>query len=219
VSVVRAEKTAPFLAWPGLNHYIFCNLVGLGWTLVFYVIYGGASYLTGLHSFRLKCDFPFEQMIPFVPQMSLPYIMLFPAMALSAFIIRERRAYWRYARSLTVQLMIAAVFFILIPMRDGYTDIEPTGAFANVFRFADFINLNHNNVPSLHVAFAVTTAYTFASYTNGVITKIFIASFCALIAVSAVLTHQHNLVDVITGYLLARMVNGRMQQSTGRALC
>jgi len=99
-------------------------------------------------------------------------------------------------------------------MRDGYTDIEPTGAFANVFRFADFINLNHNNVPSLHVAFAVTTAYTFASYTNGLIIKIFIASFCALIVVSAVLTHQHNLVDVITGYLLARMVNGRMQQST-----
>ena len=111
--------------------------------------------------------------------------------------------------------MIAAVIFILIPMQDGFTEVEPTGAFANVFRFADFINLNHNHAPSLHVAFAVTTAYTFASYANEVITKIFIASFCALVVVSTVLTHQHHLVDVIAGFLLARVVSRRKQQSKG----
>jgi len=206
VSIVKADKTTPFLAWPGLNYYIFCNLVGLGSLLVFIIFYGGASYLTGLHSFRLRCDFPFEQMIPFVPMMSLPYSMLPPAMMLSSFIIRERRAYWNYVRCLGIQLVIAAAFFILLPTRDGYSEIEPTGAFANVFRFADFLNLDHNNVPSLHVAFAVTTAYTFVSYANTAITKIFINFFCLLIVISTVLTHQHNLVDVIAGYFLARLV-------------
>jgi membrane-associated phospholipid phosphatase len=163
-----------------------------------------------LHSFRLRCDFPFEQKIPFVPEMSLAYLCLMPAMQLSPFVIRERRAYLRFARALWIQSLVAGGFFLLLPARDGFAAIEASGPLAGLFRFVDLINLDHNNVPSLHVAFAVTTARAYSAYARGRAAKGIIAGLGGLVVASTLLTHQHNLVDVITGYILARVVGDRL---------
>lgn len=197
---------APFIAWPGWNHLGFTIAIGLVWSLLFYAVYGGAAHLTGLHSFRLTFDLPFEQHIPFVPGMALAYLALFPAMMLSPFIIRERPAYWNYARVLAIETLIAGACFLVLPARDGFPVPDPQGPLAELFRLADLVNLEHNNVPSLHVAFAVTTARIYASYSGNSPIRATIAALCGLVVISTLLTHQHNLADIITGYLLAHVV-------------
>jgi len=209
--MTRADhgSSSPFLAWPGWRHLRFALVVGVLWTMMFYAVYGGASFLTAQHSFRLRCDFPFEQIIPFVPAMSLAYLFLLGAMALSPFVIRERRAYLHYALVLTLELLVAGFFFVLLPTRSGFDAPVPQGPFAGVFRLAHFLNLGHNNLPSIHVAFAVTTARTYASRTREKRIQWGLAGLAGLVVASTVLTHQHHLVDVIMGYFLAVVVESR----------
>ncbi len=192
-----------FIAWPGWKHLGFAILVGLGWTLAFYVLYGGASFITGLHTHRLRVDFPFEQNIPFVPGMSLAYIFLIPALQLSPFVIRERAAYLRFARLLVYELMVAAVIFVLLPVGNGFPKPDPSGLFKTVFQLADYLNLEHNHVPSMHVAFAVTVGRVYSTYVRGMVGKAIVGCCSALIVVATVLTHQHHLVDVVAGCVLA----------------
>lgn len=198
------SATAPaFIAWPGWKHLGFATLVGLGWTLAFYVLYGGASFITGLHQYRLRVDFSFEQNIPFVPAMALAYIFLIPALQLSPFIIRERAAYLRFARLLVYELMAAAVIFVILPVGNSFPKPDPSGLFKTVFQLADYLNLEHNHVPSMHVAFAVTVGQVYSTYVRGMVGKAIIGCFSALIVVATVLTHQHHLVDVVAGCVLA----------------
>jgi len=207
------KATTNFLAWPGWRHLGYTIAVGTGWTLIFYLVYGTASWLTDQHNFRLFCDLPFETKLPMVTAMSVVYLGLFPLMMLSPFIIRERRAYWNYARALTIELLIAAVFFIFLPIKLRFPTPKPEGVFAGVFRFANAINLEHNNVPSLHVAFALTTAVAFFSRTRNNWVRSIIVTGCLAVAASTVLTHQHHIVDAIAGAVLAWQVCRRVFRS------
>ena len=200
------HRNSPFLAWPGWRHLGYTILVGTLWSGLFYLVYGSASWLTDQHEFRFVCDLPYETEIPLITSMAIPYLGLFPLMMLSPFIIRERHAYWNYARILSIELFIAAMFFVFVPIRIRFPRPDPDGPFTDLYRFADTINLEHNNLPSLHVAFAVTTAMMFGSYTQNTAIRWLIVLCCLVIAASTVFTHQHHIVDAIAGYILAHLV-------------
>jgi len=88
--------------------------------------------------------------------------------------------------------------------------ISPTfnhtlGIWRGMFRFADRLNLDYNLVPSLHVALSIVCIELFASHANFT-GKCFLRAWGVLIAAATVLTHQHHLVDALTGFLLALAV-------------
>ena len=61
--------------------------------------------------------------------------------------------------------------------------------------------LRHNYLPSLHVAFTVIAASSYASRAH-TLGRILLGVWSAAILVSTLLTHQHYLLDVVTGSLL-----------------
>jgi membrane-associated phospholipid phosphatase len=195
----------PLLAWPGIDDLRETLPLSALFVLIFYVFYGTASVVTGLHDVRLHIHFHFEQYLPFVPAFALVYLSLNVMLALAPFILRTRQAFLPLFLTMSVETILASLCFVLLPVADGDTPVLASGFWGNVFLFADVVNLDYNNIPSLHVAFAFTAALAFRQRCGPVGTMLFY-SWAVTIALSTLLTHQHNILDVITGIALAGIV-------------
>jgi hypothetical protein len=71
-----------------------------------------------------------------------------------------------------------------------------------LFQVADVLNLERNDMPSLHVAFAFTLAAAFSART-GRAGGVVLFAWAVATALSTLLTRQHNLLDVAGGLMLA----------------
>jgi membrane-associated phospholipid phosphatase len=198
---VRAE---PFLAWPGWDHLRYAGLLSSMNALWFAFIYAGADYLTGLRSFRVPVYFPAELAIPFVPAMTVFYMSLYFYLLLAPFILRTAREFRALVITLAIMIFFSGIGFLLFPADLAFAPPQESdlGIWAGMFHFADWLNLTYNLVPSLHVAFAVACAAVLSSHAQ-IAGKVLLWLWAAMIAASTVLIHQHHLLDVATGWLLA----------------
>ena len=78
------------------------------------------------------------------------------------------------------------------------------GIWAPLFRFADSLNLTYNLLPSLHVGLAVVCVAAFATRAERAL-RALLWTWAAAVTLSTLLTHQHHVVDVLTGWGLALM--------------
>ena len=78
------------------------------------------------------------------------------------------------------------------------------GIWAGLFHLADRLNLDYDLVPSLHVALSVACITAFCIHTR-VIGRTLLWIWAAAIALSTLLTHQHHVIDVVTGWFLATL--------------
>ena len=161
-----------------------------------------ASIVTGWHEFRLPLYLALELEVPFVPVFSLGYVSLYVLLGVAFFAFPSRREMLPLATTLVFQSLVAAVFFLLVPVEYAFEHPAPTGFPGIVFRFADTVNLEHNMCPSLHVAMAWTTSAAIAARC-GMIGRIGLFGWSLVITASTVLIHQHYFGDVLTGGLLA----------------
>lgn len=195
-----------FLAWPGARHVAFTlalQVIGFLW---FYLVYGATDFVTGLHDWRVPVHLEVELAIPFVPGMTVAYSSLYPMFWLVPFALRTRAEVSTFFRVYCAEVAIAGVFFLLIPASPAFPphDEQDLGPFAAMFANADRFNLTYNMAPSLHVAFASTTAWMLTRKASHPVRAFFFA-WAALICASTVLTHQHHLVDIAGGLVLAAL--------------
>ena len=192
----------PLIAWPGIDNLRDTLPLSATFALIFYACYGGASVVTGLHGLRLRIHFDFEQHFPFVPALALVYLSLNVMLALTPFILRTRQAFLPLFLTMSAETVLASLCFVSLPIVDGYSPVPVSGFWGSVFSLADVVNLDHNYLPSLHVTLAVTAALAF-SQRCGRGGKLVFYSWATAIAISTLLTHQHYILDVITGIALA----------------
>jgi len=194
----------PFFAWPGWNHLIFAWLLTLVVTLWFGVVFKGADWITAHRELRVRVHLTAELSIPLVPWFTLFYMSIYALFLAAPFVLRSRFEVLNLAMSQALATAIAGIFFLLIPASLAYqtpTDSE-LGIWRGIFNFADRLNLNYNLVPSLHVALGIICIEWFALHASSS-GKAWLRAWGAMIAASTILTHQHHLVDALTGYLLA----------------
>jgi hypothetical protein len=117
-------------------------------------------------------------------------------------VLRRWEALFPVWVSLCAQTALAAVCFVLLPVRTTFPARAASGWTGAVFDFADALNLDNNFLPSLHVAFAVTASLALQART-GLWGRIGLWAWAGLIAASTVLMHEHQLLDVFAGALLA----------------
>jgi membrane-associated phospholipid phosphatase len=193
--------TEPLFAWPGWKHLRFAGLllfVGLWW---FALMYGGADALTSHRTLRVRVHLEQELRIPFVPEMAVVYLSLYLYFAAAPFILRQRRELFALALTVYLIILVGGVGFLLIPAKLAFPPPRDLGAFPGLFQFADRVNLTYNLVPSLHVAMSVFCSAVFGSRSGGT-GKILFWTWAIAIAASTLLTHQHHLLDVVTGFAL-----------------
>ena len=187
---------------PRREELVLTGSLTVGFALFFLAVYGGASWVTGFYSGGLRVDLPFERHIPFVPAWAAVYVSMDLLLLLSLLVFRTWRDMVPFALALCAATVVGAVGFLVLPVEVAWPARVAEGGWADVFFLADTMNLERNYLPSLHVAFACTAALAYAER-SGWLARTLFGLWAAGIAASTLLIHEHHLVDVVAGALLA----------------
>lgn len=213
--VIPMESTerVPFIAWPGWTHIRFATQLTLAIGAWFGLVFVGADWLTAHRALRVRIHLDAELRLPLVPMFLVAYMSIYVLFLAWPFVLRTRREAASLAIAQLVTILIAGICFFLIPGQLAYAPPGDLGSWEPLFRFADRLNLDYNLVPSLHVAMSIVCIELFSRHA-GLAGKIALRGWGLLIAASTLLTHQHHLLDVVTGYGLALAVTARVRSGS-----
>jgi len=198
--VARAEAgTGACGMMPLVRHF------ALLWRLLsleFAIVYCGADWITAHHSVRLQLYASFELDIPLVPFMVVPYMTMYAIFFCAPFVLKSRATLDRLAMAAAKVIAIAGIAFVALPARLGFPPADAGhSVWAPWLQLAHTIALKYNLVPSLHVAlFTLCAGVDFTRVSRGA--RLGLVLWLATVAASTVLTHQHQLLDVIAGLAL-----------------
>jgi membrane-associated phospholipid phosphatase len=212
---ITAKRREPFLAWPGWSHLVYASKLSLVNGIWFLVVFGGCDCITAHRTFRVPISIAAELKIPFIPATTAAYMSIYLLFLAGPFILRTRREFGAIIATLATMIGVAGIGFLLIPAQLAFPPPreQDLGIWAGMFHLADQMNLTYDLVPSLHVALSVACIAVFSPQT-GVGGKTLLWIWAIGIALSTLLTHQHHVIDVVTGWLLAivcvRLVYARL---------
>lgn len=198
----EAGGSPSFIGWPAWAVLKVNGSLSLIFAVFFYAVYTFTDFVTGLHQYRFSIHFGWETQMPLVPAFSLIYVSIIPAFGLVAFVIRDVQQFIVLFKVAITQTAIAAIFFLLLPVEEGFPASQVEGHFAPIHRFADAVNLTYNELPSLHVAFACTIALVLGQRA-GPLGRLVFLCWLVLMFMSTLLTHQHHLLGSVGGLLLS----------------
>ncbi len=198
------ENRRAFLGWPGWPVFRHFVLIALAVTAWFAVVFVGADAFTAMHSARIAVHTRLELGLPLVPWMVAPYMSVFLLFSAVPFVLRTRREVSALGWTLAKLIFVSGISFLLLPAELAFDPPSELGIWGNVFHFADRLNLDYNLVPSLHVGLSAACVSVFTLYAAGM-ARIGLWLWLLVICMSTVLTHQHHIIDVVTGLVLGLM--------------
>ncbi len=166
----------------------------------FFLIYGLCNWITAQRSGVGSFYWEWERAIPFVPLMIFPYMSLDLFYAGSAFLCRHRAELHSLARRMVFAILAAGICFLLFPLRFAFTRPETTGIPGLFFKWLQ-LDAPFNQAPSLHIALLFIVFTPYGRRIAGPLRVLLIVWFF-LIGISAVLTWQHHVIDLLTGAML-----------------
>ena len=176
-------------------------LVGV-FAAYFWTVYWMGNFVALHAGNRFQVALPFEALIPFVPWTAAIYLTIMPLLWLAPFIFRTPERLLPLFVTLCTEVTIAGVIFCIFPVELSFPTPEVSGFAGMLIELTRAITLQHNCVPSLHVALALTAAWAYAPV-GGRRWRIFIWSWTAAIVASTLLAHQHHLADLAAGAVLS----------------
>jgi membrane-associated phospholipid phosphatase len=202
------EQSGRAVGKPSTREALVVNLViSLVFAIFFWLLYGSGSVLFRSLPTLHRVDFAFEQFIPFVPWASVIYLTVTPFLWLAPFVLRTPEQLIPLVATLALQVLIAWCVFVAFPVEVSFPRHEVAGLAGLLYSLADAINLDGNSVPSLHVALSISVAWACAAGKTTLVRAVF-WGWALLIALSTILSHQHNILDVVTGAALAILTMG-----------
>ena len=178
------------------------GVVSLGLSALFLVVYGSCNWVTSQRSDVGTLHFEWERHIPFVPLMIAPYMSIDLFFVAAPFLCRSNRELRTFTLRIAAAILVAGLCFLLFPFGFGFERPTADGLLGAIFDWFRGMDLPYNLCPSLHIALGTLLARTYARHSRGFLRAALLMWF-ALIAASAILTHQHHVLDVVGGFLLA----------------
>lgn len=171
-------------------------------SMLFMVIYGGTSWITSLRDDVGTWYYPWERYIPFVPLMIIPYMSIDLLFAAAPFLCRDQRELWLFSKRIALGIVVAGCCFLIYPLKLA-TDRPTVDGWLGVIWNA-FVGMDrpYNLLPSLHITLRTILAHTYARHTRGLL-RVASSVWFSLIGLSTLLVHQHHVVDIIGGFILA----------------
>ncbi len=183
-------------------------------TLLFGVIYGAGDALHGAATWHLDLTTAADRAIPFYPGAAAIYLCVSPMLMAAPFVFGTPERLLPFGVAIVAELLVALAIYYVMPTQVASPTYVASGAVGTLMWLADTINLDGNNLPSLHVALSATAAWAYAPLLAPG-WRLAAIGLAGAIAVSTLLTHQHVLVDVAGGLALAafgmRLVYPRAQ--------
>jgi membrane-associated phospholipid phosphatase len=191
----------PFWQWPNWRHLGHFLVLGALVTAWWVLVYGGADFITGRHSFRIRVHFDADLTIPFVPAAVLGYMALYPLFWAAPFVLHTGRELRALTWTLVAVIGVAGVCFVLLPVEAAFAPTPDCGAWQGPVDFAKRLALTYNYLPSLHVALTVVCARVYGLH-QGFIVRAILGLWASVVAASTMLLHQHYAIDVVAGAAL-----------------
>ena len=176
-------------------------LVSVGLSALFLVVYGWCNWFTAHRANVPTLFFGWERSIPFVPWMFVPYMSIDLFFVGAPFLCRSNRELAALSKRIIAALLIAALCFLLFPLRYAFARPPAGGWLGVMFDWFRAMDQPFNLLPSLHIAFCTILAELYARHLRGFLRAASNIWF-VVIGLSAVLTYQHHVMDVIAGFAL-----------------
>lgn len=170
--------------------------------VAFFSIYPLTNWLTSLRETPLHLYFQQELNIPFLPQFIWFYLSMYVLFLLPLlFLLAEDMP--RLGKSLIVGTLISGCLFLLFPAVLGFQRVVPASSpYQGLFVAIFSIDHPHNLVPSLHIVFSTSIILALVSRVAWSLRILFI-SWLIVIMASTMFVHQHHVLDVLVGFVLA----------------
>ena len=178
-------------------------LVAVLYYILFSMVWSGAHELSDLWGRRLPLTFDWEAGIPFQKWILPLYFTLDVAVICIPLLFRSAREALPPMGLFLIQVVIAAPFFVLLPIENAYSNDMPTGVWgAYLFEPLGMKNVSQwNQTPSLHVTYSLTVATVVARRFGGPWRWIAFA-WAIPVSISTMLVHEHHLICVVGGLIL-----------------
>lgn len=174
---------------------VFCSLL-------FEVIYNGCNWITTQRTDVGTWSFAWERHIPFVPVMIIPYWTLNLFFMSSFFVCRDRDELRVLTSRLATSIVVAGACFLLFPLRLVFPRPEVDGFLGLWFAALRSFDQPHNLAPSLHIALRTLVWPVFVPRTTGLV-NLALRFWFLLVGMSTILVYQHQVMDIVTGWILA----------------
>jgi len=171
-------------------------------SLLFVVVYGGCNWITSRRTDVGMCFFGWEHHIPFIPLMIIPYWSLDFFFFGSFFMSRDRVEIHTVAKRICFVILVAGACFLLFPLRIGFPRPEVHGVIGTMFNALRGFDQPYNLAPSLHIALRTILWPVYVPRTKGLV-NFSVRTWFLLIGISTLFTYQHQVIDVVTGWILA----------------
>lgn len=185
----------PALDAPATRKERWVWMVFLG--ILFFLLYGAANQYAHLTAPHPSWFMAWEQQIPFIPWFIVPY-MSSDILFCIAFLLPQTRGELRLlAARVTLIILISVAIFMLLPLQFAFQKPD-TSAFSGLFGLLQ-ADLPYNQLPSLHISFAIVLWASMRKQLRSVVVKYAVAIWFWLIAVSTLVVYQHHFVDIPGG--------------------
>lgn len=172
-----------------------------GLSLLFLVVYGWCNWFTAQRANVPTLFFEWERLIPFVPLMIVPYLSIDLFFIAAPFLCRTNRELGTFSTRITAAVLMAGVCFLLFPLRFAFDRPQAEGWLGVAFDWFRSLDQPYNLLPSLHIALRTILADHYAQHTRG-LWRYASNFWFILVGLSAVLTYQHHVMDVVAGFAL-----------------
>lgn len=171
-------------------------------SVLFLAVYGFTNWFTTQRSDVGVWYFDWELAIPLLPLMIVPYMSIDLFFIAAPFLCDDTAELKTLAKRITFAILVAGTFFLLMPLKLGFERGPIDGWLGAIFDGFRGMDAPHNLFPSLHITLRFILAEIYARHTRGLV-RVAILVWFSLIGFSTVLTHQHHLVDIAGGAVLA----------------
>lgn len=184
---------------PEKSHLLSFGKASLINFLIFFLIYPALnSYPVGIEPHRMY--FTWELSIPLVDWMILPYLSMNLFFLVPLFFIKTEKIS-QLSMACIISTISAGLVFYFYPCQLGFVREVPQN-FSIFYRGLFVVDKPFNLFPSLHITYPIL--FVIFCYKNfRTISRVLIFLWLIMVMMSIVLTHQHHVLDVIAGILLA----------------
>jgi membrane-associated phospholipid phosphatase len=171
--------------------------------IAFFSIYPTCNWLSSQQSQTFNLYIAAELNIPFVPEFIWVYLSMYLLFLMPLYFlgIADLKVLGKQLISAT---LFSGVIFLFFPAKLGFVRSIPQGAiYESLFAKIFVIDMPYNLVPSLHVVFSALIVLVITDSCQSILGKFVYWVWLSLICLSILLVHQHHLLDLITGLVVA----------------
>jgi membrane-associated phospholipid phosphatase len=180
--------------------------------IVFFSVYPTCNWLTSQRPHVLNLYFASELSVPFVPEFVWAYISMNILLLMPPFFLGVSNLNV-LGKQLVSATLFSAIIFLFFPAKLGFgRSVPEEPVYETLFTNLFSVDMPYNMVPSLHVVFSAIIVFAITDGFRTMLVKFVWWAWLMLICMSTLLVHQHHLLDLIAGLVVAWLFHSLLRK-------